>query len=267
MKRLGHYQRRCFENPVDNLLGLFAYFSRALPAASITKDADDAYSLTMRSFRVEYSAQSLANGKTETLEIRKIWPGSKCRESIVILDEYIDDKEWIVDEVLGCLSDASDEARDMIQKFKAAKTPTGLPEYLHAFAMDLCGMYFRRQTSRIEYRTDSIARGLQSFASLGIPDWPQHLRIAPMRRIYDEMLRDRDVAAEIRRILGDANEKRHREFLRLGKFKMTKPFKYAAEDLNHCSAWQDNKVEITSLCTYYAGCGPSSLGPRDGGKP
>lgn len=266
MKRLGHYQRRCFENPADNLLGLFAYFSRALPTGSIIKDADNNYSLTLHSLRADYSAQFLANGKTETLGIRKIWPGSKCRESIVIRDEYIDDKEWIVDEVLGSLSDINDEARDMIQKFKAAKTPAGLPEYLHAFAMDLCGMYFRIQTSKIEYRTDSIARGLQSFASLGIPEMPQHSGEAHMRQIYDEMLRDEEVAMEIRRILGAVNDKRRREFFRLGKLKVAKPFRYAKESSKNDCIWWDSKVEIVSLVEYFAGCGPS-LEPRDGGKP
>ena len=176
MKKLKKMQRLRLENLTANLLDLFAQIARSLPDATVsTNDKGDTYSLMRESLRVDYTIQHyFQNGKTERLVISKEWQQENCVEKITIHDAYDDEKDWIVEEVIECLSLINNDSRKCIETIKGVVTPTGVPTYKTDFALDLAGMYYELRESKLEYFTGKISRGLQSLSALRMPqhvDW------------------------------------------------------------------------------------------------
>jgi len=260
MDKMKQNKRQLFENPTRDLFDLFAYISRSLPDSSIYIDEDSNYLLKTHSLQVKYSIHhQFEKGKKEFLEIKKNWQDCRCIEKITIQDEYLDLREWLVEEVLEYLSLINDNTKDSIEQIKRIQSINGLPAYKDSFALDLAGIFFELSKSKFEYYTDNISRGLQTFALLFMSayvDWRAHSGKSFLNRTFTEMLSDKEISHELDVFLGKRTaDKKRRKYLKLGKMNITKSFEFTQEDKSGFSAWRDCKVEIVSLCKYYSGLG------------
>lgn len=257
MKKLMKRQRLRLENKTANLSDLFAQIARSLPNATVSSNGEgDTYSLSQELLKVDYKIQHCFPAeKTERLVISQEWSHPKCVERITIQDAYDDLKNWIVKEVVDYLSLINSDSKRCVDKLREIATSNGVTVFeADNFALDLAGMYYELRESKLDYFTDSISRGLQSLATLRMPehvDWQTSSGEARVRRIFKSMLHDELVENELNRQLGRVGGKVIDDYLRAGKLRLDKEFTFSEKD--SCSKWQDMTFELIWLCKYYAG--------------
>ena len=261
MKSLRKRKRLIFENPMNDLLGLFKYISRNLPLSNITMDENGGYILKLNTLEVEYKIQYIfdkgqKDRKKDCLEIRQLWNDNKCVEKIIIEDEYDDEKDWLVNEVLFYLSNIVKD-KNSVKNLKKSLYEKGSLEWKSPFfPPEINGLIYEIKKSKFEYFTEDLIRGIQTFDLLNMYGSEYNTNEQLLYNVLKSMFLDVDIKKRLDSILGEnVSLKKRCKYLRSKKIDISKSFEFIRNmDKNYqYPQWKDCAYEILFLCKYYSG--------------
>lgn len=253
MRKISKSKRELFVNNYNDLQMLFQRLVLTLANCELYHVENDNFILKNSSLEIKFSQEFLKEKKIMSLCILKNW--SDYFEELIIVDSYNDEKKWIVDEVLEYLSMLNNISKTCINNIKKIKkTNNDKPIYKdYSFAMVLNGMFYIKENTKIEYKTNSIGRGLKSFCVLNKESLLSY-RSSIIQRIFFEMIYD-DYVSEKLRIITNSSVKKQIDFFRRDRRNLdnffSSSFKYS-ETVE--SLYSDLRIEteLIKLCMHYA---------------
>lgn len=246
------FQKRRFENPIENLLDCFRFISREIESDSLEQVSDHRYLLTKQDFAVTVRRDQTEDQVIEELTIHMKWD-TDCFEKMIYKTQSTQQAEWVSQEKAHLIN-LLETNPDRMAEINQLQIEMGRQTFPDAESYARSVHFILHPDCSLLYETNKIARGLQTFANLRMPD-PCMLGEENLKQIYECMIVD--VSDEIKRLTGkNWADKSVEPMLRAGKLDKPHEFKHFIADAS--PPWVIG-YPLGDLCKYYVGNLPQGL--------